>query len=109
MAGPAWQWRNVGSAIDVCAIEVQKITIYTAAWCGYCRAAKRLLDEHGLGYEEVGVGDDPHFRERLQKLTGSFTVPQILISGEPVGGYMELVLLAQRGELDELVAPTRSA
>ncbi len=85
---------------------MQEITIYTTAWCGYCRAAKQLLDERGLDFEEVGVDDDPSFRERLWELTGRWTVPQILIGDEPVGGYMELALLAQRGELDELAPPT---
>ena len=85
---------------------MQEITIYTTAWCGYCRAAKQLLDERGLDFEEVGVDDDPSFRERLWELTGRWTVPQILIGDEPVGGYMELALLAQRGELDEPAPPT---
>ena len=84
---------------------MQKITIYTTAWCGYCRAAKQLLEDRGLDYEEIGVDDDPRFRERLRELTGGWTVPQILIGDEPVGGYMELARLARRGDLDELTAP----
>ena len=104
-ACPAGRKRNGGAPTDVGTTLLQKITIYTTAWCGYCRAAKQLLEDRGLGYEEIGVDDDPRFRERLRELTGGWTVPQILIGDEPVGGHMELARLARRGDLDELTAP----
>ena len=37
-------------------------------------------------------------------LTGGWTVPQILIDGQPIGGYTELWQLDRRGELDGLAA-----
>jgi glutaredoxin 3 len=80
------------------------IQMYTTRWCGYCVRAKALLDSRGLPYEEIRVDDDPNFRHRLQELTGSWTVPQILIDDEPIGGYTELWALDKRGELDKLAA-----
>jgi glutaredoxin 3 len=80
------------------------IRMYTMRWCGYCVRAKALLDARGLEYEEVEVGDDPDFRVRLRDLTGGWTVPQILIGGEPIGGYTELWRLDRDGRLDELLA-----
>jgi glutaredoxin 3 len=80
------------------------IRMYTTRWCGYCVRAKALLDARGLEYEEVEVGDDPDFRVRLRDLTGGWTVPQILIGGEPIGGYTELWRLDRDGRLDELLA-----
>ena len=41
---------------------------------------------------------------RLQQLTGGWTVPQILIDGEPIGGYTELWRLDRDGRLDALLA-----
>ena len=81
-----------------------RIQMYTTRWCGYCVRAKALLDSKGLPYEEVHLDDDPAFRQRLQELTGGWTVPQILIDGEPIGGYTELWQLDHSGELENLAA-----
>ena len=76
-----------------------EITIYTTRWCGYCVRAKALLDSRGLPYEEISLDDDPAFRQRLFDLTGVWTVPQILIDAEPIGGYVELWRLDREGRL----------
>lgn len=77
-----------------------QVTIYTTEWCGYCRAAKQLLEQRGIGFEEVRVDSDPAFRRRLLELTGGWTVPQVVIDGEPIGGYRELARLASNGGLE---------
>lgn len=79
-----------------------EIDVYTTAWCGYCDRAKALLESRGLPYEEIRVDRDPAFRERLFDLTGRWTVPQILIDGRPIGGFVELRELERQGLLDEL-------
>jgi glutaredoxin 3 len=81
-----------------------RIQMYTTAWCGYCERAKHLLHQRGLEYEEIRVDDQPDFRARLQELTGGWTVPQIRIDGEPIGGYTELWQLDKSGRLAELLA-----
>ena len=81
-----------------------RIQIYTTRWCGYCVRATSLLEQRGLAYEEVAVDDDPAFRQRIFDLTGVWTVPQILIDGEPIGGYTELWRLDQTGALAERLA-----
>ena len=75
--------------------------MYTTRWCGYCVRAKTLLDGRGLAYEEIDLDDDPAFRATLHDLTGGSTVPQILIDGQPIGGYTELWRLDRAGRLDE--------
>ena len=81
-----------------------RLRIYTTRWCGYCALAKELLDAEGIEYEEVGVDDDPAFRQRLMDLTGQWTVPAILIDDRPIGGYTELARLVRDGRLAELLA-----
>ena len=78
--------------------------MYTTRWCGYCVRAKALLDGKGLEYEEIFMDDDPAFRAHLHELTGGWTVPQILIDGEVIGGYTELWRLDKSGQLDERLA-----
>ena len=81
-----------------------RIQVYTTRWCGYCNRAKALLDERGAAYDEVSLDADPGFRQKLFDRTGGWTVPQIVIDGEPVGGYTELRGLARSGALDERLA-----
>ena len=60
--------------------------------------------EAGDEREEINLQDDPNFREKIQELTGGRTVPQIVISGTPIGGYDDLRRLDSTGELDKLLA-----
>jgi glutaredoxin 3 len=78
--------------------------MYTTRWCGYCVRAKALLRSRGLPFEEVSLDDDPAFREKLYELTGGWTVPQITIGAEVIGGYTELWRLDRSGDLDEKLA-----
>jgi glutaredoxin 3 len=81
-----------------------QITMYTTDWCPYCIRAKAFLQQKGLAFEEINLADDPHFREKIQALTGGWTVPQIVIGDTPIGGYDELRRLDKAGELDRLLA-----
>ncbi len=81
-----------------------RIQMYTTAWCGFCVRAKTLLEQRGLDFEEIRVDTDPNFRAKLEEMTGGWTVPQIVIDGEPIGGYSELYRLDRAGELERLAA-----
>jgi glutaredoxin 3 len=83
---------------------VPRIQIYTTRWCGYCVRAKTLLKQRGLEYEEIALDDDPAFRQKVFDATGGWTVPQIVVDGSPIGGYVELWQLDRSGRLDELLA-----
>ena len=80
------------------------IRIYTTRWCGYCIRAKARLRSRGLSFEEVPLDDEPAFREKLHELTGGWTLPQITIGDEPIGGYTELWQLDRSGRLEEKLA-----
>jgi glutaredoxin 3 len=81
-----------------------RIRIYTTRWCAYCERAKALLKRKGIEYENVPVDEDPAFRQKLFELTGGWTVPQIVIDDEPIGGYTELWRLDREGLLEERLA-----
>ena len=86
------------------ALLMSRIVVYSTRWCGYCIRAKALLDDRGIPYEEVLLDEEPEFRRRLFELTGGWTVPQVVIDGEPVGGFAELWRLERSGALAEKVA-----
>lgn len=75
------------------------VTIYTTAVCPYCVAAKRLLQQRHIAFEEIDVTGDVAKRAWLVEATGRRTVPQIFIHGEPIGGYDDLAALDRAGSL----------
>jgi len=81
-----------------------EITLYTTDPCARCIRAKDLLRAHGLVFSEVNLAKDPVGRRRLSEFTGHMTFPQIVIGGEPLGGYQELVEADQQGRLAKLAA-----
>ena len=82
---------------------MKKVEFYSADWCPFCMRAKALLDSRGIEYEEINVDRIPGFREQLVEMTGRMTIPQIIIDGEPVGGYDDIAALDRSGELLPLV------
>ncbi|MDN2566510.1 glutaredoxin 3 [Aquibium sp. A9E412] len=82
-----------------------EVTIYTRAMCGYCTAAKRLLDDKGVAYVERDASREPALRqEMIQRANGRMTFPQIFIGERHVGGSDELHALERAGRLDALLA-----
>ena len=79
------------------------IKIYSTTWCGPCASAKRLLDELGQTYEEIDIEEKGISRQDLQKITGGATVPQIIINGNPIGGFDSLLKMKQDGTLKEML------
>jgi glutaredoxin 3 len=81
-----------------------EVTIYTRAMCGYCMAAKRLLDGKGVAYTEHDASFSPELRqEMVERSGGGRTFPQILIDGRPIGGCDELHALDAAGRLDAML------
>lgn len=82
-----------------------RILLYTTSFCGYCRAAKRVLRHKGHEFQEVDVSFDAAKRaEMIHRAGGRRTVPQIFIHGRHVGGHSELAALEREGKLDALIA-----
>jgi len=82
-----------------------RIVLYTTPFCGYCHAAKRLLREQALDFDEIDVAFDEARRiEMIERAGGRRTVPQIFIHGRHIGGHYELAALERDGKLDLLIA-----
>ena len=84
---------------------MKDVEIYTSPLCGFCHAAKRLLNEKGVAFSEVDVMKNPDRKpEMIQRANGGRTVPQIFIGETHVGGCDDLYALEQAGKLDSLLA-----
>ena len=58
----------------------------------------------GVSYEEINIEKENLSRDDLSTLTGGYTIPQIIINNNPIGGFNELLQLNQSGKLKELLA-----
>ena len=57
--------------------------MYTGQFCGYCSAAKRLLNSKDFTFTEISFDEQPDLRKPVVEATGHRTVPVILdIRGE---------------------------
>lgn len=84
---------------------MQPVEIYTSPLCGFCHAAKRLLNQKDISFSEVDVLAQPERKaEMIQRANGGRTVPQIFVGDTHVGGCDELYALEQAGKLDGLLA-----
>ena len=83
---------------------MSKVLIYTGPSCPYCIAAKTLLKNKNVSFEEINLGEQPDkMNEMLQKSGGRRTVPQIFIGETHVGGSDELHALEKAGKLNSLL------
>ncbi|MFT7288075.1 MAG: glutaredoxin 3 [Halieaceae bacterium] len=80
------------------------VTLYTTRFCPYCVAAKRLLTQKGVNFEDIPVDGDAQLRRQMSQRAGQSTVPQIWVGEHHVGGFTDLAALDRRGELDELLS-----
>jgi glutaredoxin 3 len=78
------------------------ITVYSTEPCSFCVRAKDLLDRRGLPYEEINLAKDPAGRAELVEKTGMISFPQIVVEGEVLGGFSELVAADRAGRLAAL-------
>ena len=74
--------------------RVPHVRLFISRWCAQCERAVALLEQHGVEFETVDVGD-PEGCCRLHELTGGASVPQAVVDGRPIGGYDELAALVR--------------
>ena len=83
---------------------MNKVVIYTGPSCPYCVAAKTLLKNKNISFEEINLGEQPDkMNEMLQKSGGRRSVPQIFIGKTHIGGSDELHALEKAGKLNSLL------
>lgn len=82
-----------------------RVIVYTTDFCSFCVRAKMLLDARRVVFREEHLPATPASRDRLRNLHPTArTFPQIVIDGEVLGGYHELVALDRAGGLTKLAS-----
>lgn len=80
------------------------VVIYTREGCGYCTAAKALLDRKGVAYDEKNATGAPELRQEMITRSGRNTFPQIFIGETHVGGCDDIHALEAAGRLDTMLS-----
>ena len=80
---------------------MNQIEIYTKDWCPFSIRARSLLQSKQLEFSEVDVTTNFELEQEMIERSGRYTVPQIFIDGELIGGYDEIAALDATGELDQ--------
>ena len=76
---------------------IKTFKVYSKSTCNYCKMAKNYIKPFNVeNYDEVNLDSDEYRKEIYEKLSGEYnkeikSVPQIIINGEYIGGYVELV------------------
>ncbi|MHB1597269.1 MAG: mycoredoxin [Streptosporangiaceae bacterium] len=59
----------------------EPLTMYTTAWCGYCRRLKSQLAREGIAIAEIDIERDPTAATYVERVNGGFqTVPTVLFA-----------------------------
>jgi glutaredoxin-like protein len=65
------------------------VTMFARHDCPFCARAKRMLEERGIAYEAIYLGDDITMTS-VRAATGRAKVPQVFVDGRLVGGSDDL-------------------
>ncbi len=83
---------------------MNKVTIYTRAFCPFCSRAVSLLEKKGVAFTEIDAGMDPDKKaEMVQRSNGGRTFPQIFVGDTHIGGCDEMMALDRSGKLDPML------
>jgi len=81
------------------------IEIYTKDFCPFCAHAKTLLDAMNLEYSEYELTSDADKEAEMITRSQAFTVPQIFVDDQLVGGCDDLYARVEDGSFDTLLNP----
>lgn len=74
------------------------VTVYSATWCAFCKAAKDYFDKIGVQYTDKDVDTDPTFMAEAVDKSGQRGIPVIDINGKIIIGF-------DRPAIDAALAP----
>ncbi len=72
---------------DSPATVTNSVTVYSADWCAYCRAAKDYLKSKGVDYQEKNIEKDPAYAQESVDKSGQMGIPVLDINGQIIVGF----------------------
>ena len=75
----------------------KEVKVYSTSTCPYCKMTKKFLDDNGIGYQDLNVGEDKAALDEMITKSGQMSVPVIDIDGELVVGFDQTQLKQKLG------------
>jgi len=63
------------------------VVIYSGPGCGPCKAAKAYFSQQGVTFTEYDVAKEPERASELMELSGSMSIPVIVIDDTVIQGF----------------------
>ena len=64
----------------------KNVSMYSAAWCGVCKKAKKYFNKNSISYVEYDIDKDKAARKRYKEM-GATGVPVIFIGDRRMNGF----------------------
>lgn len=64
-----------------------KVVIYTATWCGFCKQAVAFLRSRNIPFKEYDIDKDKGARAKMRAAGGKGGVPFAIINGQKILGF----------------------
>jgi len=80
-----------------------EVILYSTEECPFCQKARAFLSARDIGFREITSPPGSAVWNEMRKLTGSESLPQIVIGDRAIGGYADLVNLELTGKLEALL------
>lgn len=64
----------------------KNVSMYSAAWCGVCKKAKKYFNKNNISYVEYDIDKDKAARQRYKKM-GARGVPVIFVGDRRMNGF----------------------
>jgi cysteine synthase A len=90
----------------------QPVVMFSLEWCEFCGSVRKLFQKLGISFRSVDIDSESfrkdelglRIRKALQARTGIFTIPQIFVGGEFIGGCVDVFDAVRSGELRKKLA-----
>lgn len=99
--GASLRWREAARAS---APGNAMVVVFSRSGCKYCARAKALLQRRGISFGLVDIDAEPQRRVQAAELSGASTLPQIFVGQRCLGGFDDIKLLDEAGELPGALA-----
>ena len=68
-------------------MQKHEVELYVTSWCGYCKQAKKFLDQRGITYQIYDVEKDAAAAKRKNEIAPHSGVPLAVIDGNIIRGW----------------------
>lgn len=74
-----------------------EVTVYSTAWCAFCKTEKQWLDSLGISYQSKMIDEDEAAMKEFEALDVGGGVPVTVINGSIVRGFDRVALSKELG------------